>query len=198
MNTERLSKCFLSQAPVWFYSTICAKEPGKASMPLIPSTLAHSIKRKRHCSIGGVHLLNPTGVATLFSVFLPNSAQNKHKIFLDKKASGSHIRFPITLSRNMPALQLPSIVLGILHIHSNTLTFLKGTWTAQLQSRQTYRILLLKYTQPNSVFPEVGIEEEALQEAKSKSTYQEKEQNNIILLLSRGSRQRIRVENPRN
>lgn len=132
MNTERLSKCFLSQAPVWFYSTICAKEPGKASMPLIPSTLAHSIKRKRHCSIGGVHLLNPTGVATLFSVFLPNSAQNKHKIFLDKKASGSHIRFPITLSRNMPALQLPSIVLGILHIHSNTLTFLKGTWTAPI------------------------------------------------------------------
>lgn len=63
---------------------------------------------------------------------LPNSAQNKHKIFLDKKASGSHIRFPITLSRNMPALQLPSIVLGILHIHSNTLTFLKGTWTAPI------------------------------------------------------------------
>lgn len=53
---------------------------------------------------------------TLFPVFLPNSAQNERKIFLDKKASGSHIRFPITLSRNMLALQLLSIVLGILHI----------------------------------------------------------------------------------
>lgn len=69
---------------------------------------------------------------TLLSVFLPNFSQNKHKIFLDKKASGSHIRFPITISRNMPALQLPLIVLGILHIPSNSLIFLKGTYTAPI------------------------------------------------------------------
>lgn len=99
---RKMSKVFslTGTSLVLFY--YIRKRTRKASMSLIPSTLAHSIKCKRHCSISGVDLLNLPGVATLFSVLLPNSAQNKHKLFLDKEASGSHIRLPITLSRNMP------------------------------------------------------------------------------------------------
>jgi len=62
--------------------------------------------------------------------------------------------------------------------HSNTLPFLEGTEIAP--TPQTCKILLVRHTHPNSVFPELSSEVEAMHTAKINSNYQANEQNNIL------------------
>lgn len=133
----------------------------------------------------------------LVSVFLPNSTSNKHNTCLNKNGSGSHIRFAITFSRKMPALQLPWIVMGILHFEVQSQQYF-AIPRRNLNSSNTtnHQILSVRHMHLNSVFPELRTEVEAMQTAKTKSYYEEKEQNNMLLL--RRDSQKIWIKNPRN